>query len=454
MRKITRGERVLEKLSAKGVLSESGRDFLIAAVDPMHDLQLKDLQGWPDLESSSSVVRCIKQSLPIVKPAAFPVAPWDCYIVQYPTLDDHSHGVATRTAPDGNNILTSISAATLVEMSGLCVYGVTPSGAAFSPLTATFIGKLTQAKEYLDGASRLISTGFEVVNTTSQLNKQGQVTVFRQNQCHQNSDVLQVCAAGTPGTAFSSSLLRRPPSSTAQAMLLPGSRVWAAEEGCYCVTGFLGQDNPPLNPNYTQDVYNIGASVEDETETNNVTQLFIPEWVTTGTRQRFQATKIMPIHMAGAIFSGVSDETTLTLFQNTYIESFPGPAEPSILVLATPSACYDPVALEILSQAMSRLPVGVPSKMNAFGDWFMSAVESVANFVTPVALALGQPGIAAVSGAIGAGAGGLKNYLAAPSPNSRPQLGYVQNSNRPNNKKKKKKKNKNKGNETDIVVRR
>lgn len=393
----------------------------------MHDLQLKELCGWPDLESAASIVRCIKQSLPVSSPFGAGVT-WDCHIVQFQSMDDHSMQRVTRTAPDGNNIITTLNAGTITGGSGLCVYG-TLSGVALDLVTSTFIGKISLAQNYNDGATRLLSTGFEVQNTTAPLNKQGQCTVYRLNQPKAHGATFQHFPGGVAGTAFTGSMLRRPPASIAEAMLIPGSRVWKAEDGCYCVTGFLGQDNPPMNPDYNQPVYNVTSNVEDRTDTNNVTDLLIPVPVNTGVRMRFDATKLYPIHMSGAIFSGLSAETTLTLFSNTYIESFPGPAEADILVLATPSAVYDPVALEILSQAMSRLPVGVPAQMNAFGDWFMNAIESVSNFVTPVALALGQPGIAAVSAGIGSGARALGNYLTAPSPQSRPgNQRFVQNS--------------------------
>jgi len=59
--RVSRGERILHQLVDKHALSQEGYEAVIAAVDPMHDRPIKDLQGWPDLESTPSVVRCIKK---------------------------------------------------------------------------------------------------------------------------------------------------------------------------------------------------------------------------------------------------------------------------------------------------------------------------------------------------------------------------------------------------------
>ena len=452
-RNISRGEKVLSKLSANGVLSKSGEDFLVVAIDPMHDLQLKDLMGWPDLESSASIVRCVKQSESISKPGSLAAGNWDCHIFQFQTLDDHTMKVSTRSgAGEGNNILVSPAGAAFAGGSGLCAYAV-PTGTDLDLTTAVLAAQITLGQSYNDGASRLIALGHEVVNTTAPLNKQGSVTSFRLNQPKQNNDTYQFITQGTnlAQTAFSASIERRPPASIAEAMLLPGSRTWEAAEGVYQVTGFLGQDNPPMNPTYTQPIINKTSATEDRTDMTNVTDVLLPNTSINASRFRFDATKIYPIHSSGCIFTGLSEETTLTMFQNAYIESFPGPAEPEIVVLATPSATYDPVALEILSVAMSRLPVAVPAKMNGFGDWFLSAVESVANFVAPVATALVGPGAGALALGVGKAAGAARNYMAQPSPQNNDRF-LVQRKQIVA-----KKKNKNKGKravQSDVVLRR
>jgi hypothetical protein len=106
-----------------------------------------------------------------------------------------------------------------------------------------------------------------------------------------------------------------------------------------------------------------------------------------------------------------------------YIETFPSINDPGILVLATPSAQYDPVALEIFSRALTCMPIGVPLADNFFGDWFTGVVESVTDYLTPVADLFGLTSVAAIS----RGASGLakkyrkeNGYVTPPSPMSRP----------------------------------
>jgi hypothetical protein len=101
-----------------------------------------------------------------------------------------------------------------------------------------------------------------------------------------------------------------------------------------------------------------------------------------------QATKLYPIQQVGAFFQGLSEETTLSISMNVFVETFPTVAEPEILVLATPSACYDPVALQIFSNALSVLPVGVPAGFNPFGEWFTDIVSTLSDWLTVPATAL------------------------------------------------------------------
>jgi len=80
-------------------------------------------------------------------------------------------------------------------------------------------------------------------------------------------------------------------------------------------------------------------------------------------------------------------------------ERFPTPSEPDLVVLAAPSAAFDPCALELYSRCMGKLPVGVPQGMNPLGEWFKDVLRKVTHYATPVLRTLG-----ALNPAFGAGA--------------------------------------------------
>jgi hypothetical protein len=59
----SRAEKVMETWAERGVITDSGKAFLIATLDPFHDAQIQNLAGYPDIEVSPSLVRMVKQSL-------------------------------------------------------------------------------------------------------------------------------------------------------------------------------------------------------------------------------------------------------------------------------------------------------------------------------------------------------------------------------------------------------
>jgi len=95
--------------------------------------------------------------------------------------------------------------------------------------------------------------------------------------------------------------------------------------------------------------------------------------------------------MHGEIFTGLSDETTLTVNQNAFFEKFPGPDDKEVLPLATLSAEYDPDVLDLYSRIVNDLPVAVPVRENGLGDWFYDAASTAAKYLGPVLSGLPHP---------------------------------------------------------------
>lgn len=384
----------------------------------MHDSRLQNLEGWPDLETATSVVRCIKQSYSVASNQGGTTV-WDCHIAQFPWDEDLNFRAWNRTT-GGNRIINNPTGS--FNVGGLGIYGLA-AGSNFD-VSGGRIATLTMDPAYTQGSGRLIGMGFEVVNTTSQLAVQGTTTVYRQNQSHPLETAM--ISQSTPGVndpSFTAHVVVPPPNSVATAMLLPGSRQWHAKDGAYIVQSFVGQDNPPLMVGYTAPVvFDSGDDVVGGFGTN-ISNVYAPAPGISALNPIINvATKINPIHMGGCILSGLSPSTTLTVNRVYYYETFPNPSEASILVLGTPSCGYDPIALEFFSHCLARMSVGVPSGDNAGGDWFdglMSILRDVAPLVTPVLTAF-NPLLGAASAGIGAVA---DHYLAPPGNTNRPIRG-------------------------------
>lgn len=417
--KISRGEKILQRFVGERKLTPSGADWLVTALDPFHDSMLKNLRGWPDIDTTPSVVRNVKQSITITKNSLLPPGNWDCHIVAWPWHTSIGMGrVTTRS----NNTWVTTAAMANAPTGGVQAYQMA-SGTNLS-IESALNQQLILNDDFTTGAGRLVGMGFEVSNTTATIQKQGSCHVYRQASNTQDSFTGVYTTPGPPGVGVGSfTAIRYPPQNTAQAMLIPGSRQWPAEEGCYVVCAFNDLENPAKPVSYSCPV--INDPISDDQENQNVPlpvvntspiTVITPQNGVVGTL-RSPAMKIDPINQSGVIFSGLSDVSTLTLNVNYFYEVFPGVGQQDVLVLATPSAQYDPIALEVYSHAISTMPVGVKFNENGLGDWFMGVVSKIGSFLSPVLTALPHPLAKAAGVGLGAISESMTEYMAPPNAN-------------------------------------
>lgn len=413
MSKVSRGEKIMQRLVGENRLTQTGKDWLIAALDPFHDSQLDNLEGWPDVECGASVVRCVKQSFTVaVPPTGVAVgANWDAHVLVWPTMVP-TELVATQNRL-GNVALGQPLplVAPFAAVGGVQVIGM-PSGTALSILRPagsnnSLVGATTLDPIYTKGSGRLIGMGVEVHNTTADLYRQGSLCCYR--QMADARDPATFTVQNSTGTAytqiFSAECIRYPPKTLAEAMLISGSRQWTAEEGCYQTMAFSSEHNPAMAISPAALVV-LGSTDDDLDAVLNTDGLNVPRPYTPLAGTGYSAvpgTRVHPIHQSGVILTGLSYQTTLTVNVNYFYESFPAQSDPTILVLAKPSCKYDPCALEFYSRIIQELPVGVPVCENGLGDWFLDAASKAAKFIGPALAAMPHP--------IARGAGMALNYL-------------------------------------------
>lgn len=278
---------------------------------------------------------------------------------------------------------------------------------------------------YAEGNGRLVSMGFEVNNTTAEIYKQGTVHCFRSPQQQETYPTLKASRATSVSglyvtDAFTGRQLQIWPANEEATTLLPGTRTWKASEGNYSVVPFISAENPITPAEFVQpvlcDEFTRGELVFP-VGSSGLTMIPQPVYNPGGgdpsTQGAFCANKWAPTHSTGAVYLGLSKPTTLTLTVNMYYEYFPNAADSSLVTLAKPSASYDPLALEMYSEAMATMPVAVPASMNGFGDWFAGIVSK---WATPIGAAL-SPLFGPASVGVGAAAKGIADsYLASQAP--------------------------------------
>jgi hypothetical protein len=398
---------------------------MIAALDPFHDHQLKNLAGWPDVQTGASVVRCVKQSMTIAAPTGTNTN-WDCHIIQWPWLTPNTGGTAvgnlTPTSRNGQNYAIPAVGAQNLLCGGLQAY-FTPAGSPLSIVGnggTVLLGTLAVDPLFTQGVTRLIGGGFEVHNTTSQLNVQGSVITYRQ-MANENTKSTWVGGQSSPTVArciHSSPLIRFPPQNTKEAMLLAGSRQWEAKDGLYTVLAFHTTENPATDIVPVTPIIGAAATNNNEGVINtSAINVFIPGAPDANGNCAVPSFRIFNIHQSGCIFSGLSAGTSLTINQNLFLESFPGPAEIDLLPLGTPSAQFDPDALDLYSRISTSLPVGVPVSENGLGDWFYDAAITAAKYIGPVLTKLPHPALQAA----GMLANGIANAADKPKKQKQPK---------------------------------
>jgi hypothetical protein len=400
-------DQILDSLEKRSSLSSDGRAWLIAACDIFHDTDIV-LAGYPDVNTCASVVQLIKKQLQIQVPVGLTTQNWDCSIVLFPTMASITYGDLVSLDPSG--VVISSTGATAFNTGGLTVNSG-PSGTVLWPNAANpqifQVGPANQysstsldVREFIKGNMRIIGMGFEVVNTTSALNKQGQVTAYRMPTNPTTSVIYPAAADLGFSTAVPVVVSRFPPGTIADAQLLYGTRSWAAAEGSYTMSRQNSVENPFVRGDWVSDMY----TVSDATYGIN-SQAYTPN--TAGSQE---AGKFLDLHapydLSGVHYTGLSNTTTLTINVRWLVERSPGPNEQDLVVLATPSSAYDPLALELYTQCMQRMPAGVMLSENPLGEWFRKALSAVEKWAPKVGDFIGNviPGAKIIGAGIGTGA--------------------------------------------------
>lgn len=431
---------MLDRITSAGIVSERGRAAIIQAVDPMHDMPIGPLAGWPDMETAPSVVQCIKQTIPITTTFT-DGSNWDCHIAVLPFANlTNFTPVLSRVNQIINNYNHLSDVYNINNVLGLINVWQTHVNADVT-IDQIPIAELGIDPAVIHGPCRIVGVGYEVSNTTAEIYKQGQCVGYRLPQPSNKPSEFKVVAFDEWGSgdsaathSFTGQMLRPPVANTATAMLIAGTRQWLAKEGIYQVVPIIaGPDNPPLAGDYTQPIFPVVQIGEDEPDGNrtgpsgagpiNQASVVIPTQFGVDIPNETGVTpltcapccRIMPLQQCGSIFTGLSAQTSLQLTLNVFVESFPGPAESTILTLATPSTPYDTVALECISRAFLDLPVCFKFNENGLGDAFAETLANMADVIAPIAVAVGHPEIAALITGGGTIARGVQRYLTAPS---------------------------------------
>lgn len=379
---------MLNKLEAAKCLTGEGKAWFIEATDPFHDTAFK-AAGYPDTNCASSIVQTVKQSQEFGIPDSDDFdGNWDCNIVLWPDPIQFPGVLLAQSYGAFYSIPTTSGVApySVGGVTALCA----PSGSeTYGSSTGINVDQLSLGlpSNYTVGEHRIVGMGIEVVNTTSQLNVQGQATVYRQAAPPPTTKRTATYAnsiATITGT-YDTYRLPQPPGTLAQAQLLAGSQTWKAKDGAYCVATMNSFENPATVPHPVTVIVSTGEESVNEVSDSVIGNQPFEFSPASGVNTYLSPRQVIaPYNLAGVYLTGLSPGTTLQVTVKYFIERFPTAFDTDLVVLAQPSAPFDACALEMYQRSLVHLPVGVPQGENPLGEWFRDVVKSVTRYTTPI----------------------------------------------------------------------
>lgn len=257
---------------------------------------------------------------------------------------------------------------------------------------------------------RVVASAFEVTNTTSQLNRQGTVTLVRQS-CAQDIEYnlasFDTAGISPESTDFSSvapwvglqqftyTNLQLPPRDLSAAMLAGGIQ-WDAAEGGYSVSTYDYEncdlrDSNPCQVSFRTGKFEPAGTVERPNSIATLAQDhadlgagFLSFFNNKNSRQTCH---FSPRDTVAHFYTGLSPSTTLNLSTRYYVEMAPREQDTeyaNLVPLRQPSPLCDERALLIYQRAASKLLPGVPVHMNSFGDFFKQVWDTVKSVAAPL----------------------------------------------------------------------
>lgn len=400
---------LLDTLMAARKLTPDGKEWLTLALDPFHDYS-HQVAGYPDADCSQTVVSCYQYQAEVAKPNNVEAGKtWDAHIFNLPITRPDDYGVFNMDAQwnklfEPNPVINNYQTGPLnitTNAAGKALSPIIPNNV--DPPTTTTL-PVVDTLDLCTGLSRVIGMGFEITNTTAEIYKQGTITAYRMPQ---QGNQFQMAVTNNALTFIAPStgvMWREPPGTVAEANLLKGTRTWGASEGAYATCMQNSIQNQLSMATSKQVVF---ADISAPGAASIARSSY---WQTVGAAATapnastiaYPVNQTIPFDTTGIFLTGLSEQSTLCVKLRVYVERAPTWTEPSLAVLASPSAGYDVNALELYAAAVNMLPVAVKVGENAKGDWWRAVLSVLRTAAAPIGMALNPflPGAAILGGAV------------------------------------------------------
>lgn len=415
---ISASERIFDRLedgTMTGVpITHDSRLWLETAIDPFHDSAM-EVSGQPSYDQQNSICQVIKVSKTFSAPTAG--RSFDLHVCSLPTDTTtflpttdtplrlvqrfgNNFAGATSTQISGTLGMITVAAVDRVpalgtnesqffpDASGLAnsvIYtGISPCATVTSPAGG---GSVVASTSFCNGLHRFVAAGFEIAVNTPLLYRGGLATCYQQATRSQQfyANALDTFNGGVAVPYADVVLSRAPPARASDALLLPDSRQWDASLGAYCVLTQNGQDNPFVQPTSVLRVFDGKDVLNVSDATGPIPVSGIASFQRAANPLQLDAvlpylnSSSTPFSTKGVILSRLHPDSVITVTCRFVMERVPTISETDLVVMARLSPAYDEMAWRYYSEAVRRMPPGVPLDENFTGQWFRNVAKTMAN---------------------------------------------------------------------------
>lgn len=401
----SKAKKILYQLLEGKQLTPEGLKWLFLALDPFHDTEI-DPVGLPDGQCTRSLVQCIRKTTTITKPTSLSTGEtWDCRVDITPFIQQWNATIGNASLNPGVVLTAGLAPSNLAGSARLTAGVSALKFKTGDPLGAgvTYESNYDLLLQATDDPRRVVAIAFEVENTTPELYKGGTVHYYRfPTTLDKKANYYTVGGALSQSAQIATGF----PVALSDVVKDPNTETRKASEGAYVVGTFLDVDNQPFCG------YQPG-SVSLSQWTNNVPNQTVLWRQTLGLNPADNDLRLQGINHAGAWFTGLNENSTLTITVKYIIEDLV-PISDNVYPLTRNTPPRDNLALEIYSQALAKVPVGVPVSENPLGEWFNTVMDAIANYAPKIGSVV--PGLGSIIGsgvgALASAAGGINRSLA------------------------------------------
>jgi hypothetical protein len=408
-RRATGDDANFDRAAHQSGLSPEGAQWVRQALDPCHDVPRRKV-GLPDTESGRTVIYDWDLAVDVNGSAVG--ATWDCHVAVIPVVSYNQGGLydagvytynkavpgagtLTFAAPPAGNAIPSNSA--IVVICSTAAGGTTfdPSAGGAGAIYQTLVlDHLTD-----DDLVRLVSGGLEVINTTSELYKQGEILAYCQEvDCAETSLPMRDGQMGAPGIlgqgvedvaagnatdygpyTGSALVTNAPPSTIAQARMAE-SVEWEAKHGGYMPLRRTDFEGDAVRPAKCPSVLLTG--IDTAGQVGSAHDVWVtPHWIPGTAADLTIATGInfarcLPYAQCGFYLTNLSTETALKVRFRGVTERFASVYDVTTMSIAQPSPAYDHLAWTAYNEVLKHLPIAVKFNLNPAGEWWRKIVQT------------------------------------------------------------------------------